>query len=489
MQSLPEPKGAAVKQSDIDAINAALTNISKWSKRPEWAKRLEAVVEEHVGQIETEFELGSRDELIDEIGPETYVNGVLTNAFEDFLTRGGPPDEEKNVVDDYLRRRGYREVGTGRRYLEALRDSSISFYEVLESDPGGRVVLRDRICGGEPIQLNDGETSRHLVKWDRVACRILNVNGEMMISGAPLPFDIEAASDMEKRILAAARQAEPEMLGRITEMPDEVRHKVSIYLIQLAFAPTVTNEWLAQLLTELETQQPDAQNFDYDDLAFIEARWPIRPERSAALRSALDRASGPTLLRDPAEPHTWLWLDKSQDLAENTNHAVNDEIDAIPSAPGGTCPVTLRIDGSELLLETTSKKSAARGRAFVESLLAGMIGAPAEKSSTLDEIAEILESGEGAPIDEDRNLLTHVERSRQQDLQTLREWLDQPSPALDGMTPRQAAQESAMRLSLTDLLKGLENTDERLSRESGASALDYRWLWQELGIPRDDEPT
>jgi hypothetical protein len=54
---------------------------------------------------------------------------VLTAcAVEDFLTRSHDKDG-RNVVDDYLKRRGWKESVTNKRYMQALRDSKMSLYE------------------------------------------------------------------------------------------------------------------------------------------------------------------------------------------------------------------------------------------------------------------------------------------------------------------------------------------------------------------------
>lgn len=48
-------------------------------------------------------------------------------VFEDFLSRNVSPNN-KNIIDDYLARRGRRENVVGRRYLQQLRNSVLSPY-------------------------------------------------------------------------------------------------------------------------------------------------------------------------------------------------------------------------------------------------------------------------------------------------------------------------------------------------------------------------
>ena len=56
----------------------------------------------------------------------------------------------RNVVDDYLKRRAWKEPAAIKRYLEALRRSTMSVYEVIDTTPGSHFVVRDLVRGGEP---------------------------------------------------------------------------------------------------------------------------------------------------------------------------------------------------------------------------------------------------------------------------------------------------------------------------------------------------
>src|SRR5439155_480926 len=57
-----------------------------------------------------------------------------------------------------------------------------------------------------------------------------------------------------------------------------------------------------------------------------------------------------------------------------------------------------------------------------------------------------------------------------------RGWLDEPLPALDGRTPRQAAGLKSARPKLISLLKEMENLSAR-ERLDGQPAYDFGWMW------------
>ena len=60
--------------------------------------------------------------------------------------------------------------------------------------------------------------------------------------------------------------------------------------------------------------------------------------------------------------------------------------------------------------------------------------------------------------------------------------LDDPHPAVEGKTLRQAAKTRRGREKVIDWLKQLENTEYRRAAQQGHRPYDTSWLWRELGI-------
>ena len=102
---------------------------------------------------------------------------------EDFFTARFGAQGERHVVDDCLRRRGWRESVPARRYLEALRDSTVSPYEVVDIVPGHSVTVRDLIHGGGPVRVEERRGSQPAALWDRLAARIVAVQGKNRFTG------------------------------------------------------------------------------------------------------------------------------------------------------------------------------------------------------------------------------------------------------------------------------------------------------------------
>ena len=88
----------------------SLQGVMKWLRRDEWPEAFTDVLEKHLTPACSKWDL-TIEELPSVIGEDWYMN-LWGCAFEDFLTR--EYDDNRNIVDDYLKRRGWKESATNR---------------------------------------------------------------------------------------------------------------------------------------------------------------------------------------------------------------------------------------------------------------------------------------------------------------------------------------------------------------------------------------
>jgi len=121
----------------------SLQGLMKWLTRDQWSGRFAEVYDDHLLPTCDQTDLDV-DEIISILGEDWFMRTVWGCAFEDFLTRDF--DDGSNVVDDYLKRRGWKEGASTRAYMAALRTSVMSFYEV--SDIVRDTSARGTLCAG-----------------------------------------------------------------------------------------------------------------------------------------------------------------------------------------------------------------------------------------------------------------------------------------------------------------------------------------------------
>ena len=88
-----------------------------------WRQRLQDVVAEHL--MPALEELGVHHDDLSELLGEQWVGVLWGCGFEDFL---GRRYGEENIVDLYLKRRGWQETALNRAYFTGLRDAPVSLY-------------------------------------------------------------------------------------------------------------------------------------------------------------------------------------------------------------------------------------------------------------------------------------------------------------------------------------------------------------------------
>ena len=223
-----------------------------------WRDRLQEVVAAHLMPAFEEFEI-DRDGLADLLGEQW--SGVLWGCgFEDFL---GQQYEDGNIVDLYLKRRGWKETVLNRAYFAALRDTPVSLFEVSDVQPGTSMALRDLLSDAAPVTVREKSATRTLKQWDRIAVRLVAERDHHVISGALLPFSAEASDFLFAGLRDALKLKKRDAL-RLT------REQLQ------GCAPIFTATWLFTEIARAQTPvPPQLSNSDGDDVVFHDLRFPL----------------------------------------------------------------------------------------------------------------------------------------------------------------------------------------------------------------------
>lgn len=464
------------KRSETDK---AIRNIMNWADRPEWIGQQKEVFEAHLTPVCENLGYGQEElaRVLDEHGYSGMLFGMM---FEDFLSSRFSPDD-KNIIDDYLQRRSWRESVGGRHYLQQLRDSILSFYEVVDVSTGQYCDLRDLVRGGSILRVYEHSGTQNMFKWDHIAARVLKLDGKYVFSGGLLPFPQEAARSL-LRVLDNARQSfnkEPALAAvDKTLLPDVI----DAQLLKDA-CPAFTSIWLVHTLEKLHAPLPKMVNRDGEALAFTNTRFPFLEEHREDIAQRLDSAR--EWERDHPDEHRWLWFPEPNAINNNPGHGI-----AVETFQDGRRPIsgTLELTSGALNLTTNSMERVQRSKNVLETLLHGFIGPALTKIQTPEQMMAEHESsppGDGNRETEDSidpEIVSEIIQSHLD--QHYRQCLDEPIPALDNKTPRQCARSKTGRKKVIDWLKHLENNELRRATSQGQIPYDSRWMWKELELTR-----
>ncbi|AML51933.1 hypothetical protein [Falsihalocynthiibacter arcticus] len=422
-----------------------------------WSGRLQEVVAEHLMPALDEFDL-EYDDLPEVLG-EPWPGVLWGCGFEDFLSR---QYEDDNIVDLYLKRRGWNEPAANREYFGALRDTPVRLYEVSGVQPGVSMVLGDLLGDTKPVTVLEGSATQSLKQWDRIVVRVIAENDAHVISGALLAFSQEAVAFL--------------IDGLSTVLSVDKNDELSLTTKQLLkCAPIFTNAWLFTALPRaLSEELPELSNADGEDIMFHDLRFPFetgvtQKEVSLCLNEANFFAA------DGARCWTWLAPHSSKAPRERDGLMLESQTD------GRTVLGHLELKGKALLINVNSSARADRVRNLVMNAAGQHLKQPlttirtVEQMMAEEQVESDLEDADEIPPEIARQIVQeHMD-------QHYRETLDAPIPALGGKSPNQAVRSKAGRAKVVDWLKKLENNSAK-HRNDAIEEYDFGWMWAELGL-------
>ncbi len=422
-----------------------------------WRERLQDVVAEHLMPALEEFEV-EHDELADLLGEQW--SGVLWGCgFEDFL---GRRYGDENIVDHYLKRRGWKETVLNRAYFAALRDAPVSLYEVSDVRPGTSIVLRDLLTDAEPATVQEMSATRSLKQWARIAVRVVAERNHHVISGVLLPFSTDAVDLLFAGLRDALKLKKREALQLSR---DQLR----------SCAPVFTSDWLFTALPRALTPAlPKFCNSDGDEVMFHDLRFPLATGVTQKdLAARLDR------VKDfiPESPQFWNWLAPRKRRTGTAASGIMLET----QMDGGTVLGSLELKGKALLVTVNSDKRAAKVEALVIKAAGAFLKQPLTTIRTVEQM--MAEKGPVRPSEEADEVPAEIAQQITRDYtdKHYRETLDAPVPALGGKSPRQAVRSVTGRERVIEWLKLLENRSAQ-HRDDPIAKYDFGWMWTELGL-------
>lgn len=410
------------------------------------------------------------------------VSTVWGASFEDLLATNMP--DGRNLADEYLKRRGWKESASTREYIAGLRHSVMSLYEVSGLIPGESMLLRDLIRGGEPIRVMEKSGSQGLRQWDRIATRVIPLRDRSVISGTLMRLDHEASDILEKRLAKIARkgvrQTKREAQGQDsgTDQKTIAVQSATDQLLNMA-AFMFTNLWLSDELKAAQGNQfPDLCNAEGDPIAFTRMYFPLKSGIT------LDQVAGalntlPALQQEDARFWNWLSDNDPQEKAPPMKQSAGSLVSRMED---GTLVLgTISLQARRLTLEVNSEARAKRGRALLGQSISALVGPPLVEHLDL---ADLRKARRAEPTSDP---LSHsLEEKRDFIKRTLdahyRKVIEEPIPALGNKSPRTLIKTPKGREMVAAWLKRVENHGQYKESDDPMRSYDFTWLWNELGL-------
>jgi hypothetical protein len=418
-------------------IAQAVERISQYALHDDWSEHRRAHAEAMLGDVLDDYGLDLQDclEEVDALGLAGRLVDFLNESF--LAARFGK--QRANVIDAYLKQRGWQETPRAREYLQAMRDTPVSLYEVQDLLPGEWIDLKDVVRGGALRRVNEKLGSQDLKRWDRLAARVVVAKDETMLTGGVLALTHDTGAALEA------------FLGRRRK---NARIGDHIFL----------QAWLQSLLDYGRRPPPGLTNTDGETLLLTKTRLPAGKGAAPKIAQRMDALEG--WEREQDEATSWLWQ------------------------PGPDTPRTIhavaRLADGALVIETNSRERMERALTMLRPAFGPLVG---EGLTSHEDPMQLLRHAapRRARDSADEELAgPEVEAALRQFKDAhYRRVLDEPVPMLGNKTPRACARTKAGRARLVRWLRELENGELHSAAAAGRAAYDFEWLWQELGVRPD----
>lgn len=459
----------------------SLSGLMKWLSHDDWREAFFAVFDMHLSACDVHDV--EPNELESLIGGAAFMN-LWGCAFEDFLTR--QDSEGRNIVDDYLTRRGWKETATAKRYMTDLRHSVMSLYEVSDIVPGESFLARDLVRGGEPVRVHERSGSKTLAEWDRVAARLVHMGSQTEMAGGVLLYDRAISEDLLedlKKMVAKLPEHRKRLAGEMgveATNPIVVEELSEAGLLRVS-GPIFSSHWLSEILDRVLDPQPlSFTNSDGEDLVLFTVCYPLGRGVSAnPVRTALEAIE---CLR-PASENFWNWI-RAEDtgpLADTKQRKKTERRISTTMEDGAIVLGTIELKGLQLIFGANSVERVKAGREMLEAALGKLVSEPTIEQQTPAELmAAPSEKKQALPPDlssAETRALVHLNLDR-----LYRQQLDEPIPMLGDVSPRTAIRSKQEREKVVSWIKTLENHMAHVPSDDPMAGYEFGWLWEELGI-------
>ena len=357
-------------------------------------------------------------------------------------------------INDYLLSPSGPGLNAGQRdWLQQMGQRSLRLYDVTDVVQGQQMTLCDALDReAEPLVVRERSGTQNLKPGELLGCRILRAGDHFEMSGSAYLFTLLTGP----RVLALVRE-HSQAFGK---QLDSSRKMGLIIML----------EWLQHWLKP--APMPTLiDHYSGDPMKMITDHYRVNDE--VALAQALATQS------DVEGDRQEGWS-RHMDCTDGQVRA------RVHINPGK------KADQIELFYRT--QRYADEGRRWFEALVGASVTFVKRKvQETSDVMAAAQRPGGRATSKKGKSLSTSAPQLDAATMVQLMStaihdsyahWADEPIPALDHKTPRQAVKTSAGLERVKGLLRSYESSEAAQAAQQGRTEISYDFLWQALGLTR-----
>lgn len=380
---------------------------------------------------------------------EETTSGIQLNLTEWLLAEGSilVKGDSRRISDYLIGPFGPTLTADQRDWIQQLAQRPLRLYRVTDVRPDEQITLCDAILGdAEPVVVLERAGSQSIQPGMLIGVRIMRAGDHFELSGAAYPFSILAGEALADRLSQTAQEAE----HQTGPTHGQALVLMSSWLQQYVAPPsmpTMIDHYSGQPMVSITDHY---RVLDWDALTLA---------LQACADVEGDRANGWTRLLDCDDGQ------RRPSLSINSSKK-QDQIEVF----------------------YTTQRYADQGREWLDALTGPALGLIRRKVSDPKSWAQQGKKSSaktskslGLPDIDPQDLTKLISGFLQR---SYANWCDEPVPALDNKTPRQAIQTTAGLERVKGLLRSYESSETQQAQQQGRTPVSYDFLWAAIGLSR-----
>lgn len=377
--------------------------------------------------------------------PEEDYAGIMFNAMEWLVADGFMTikDQEHRVADLLLNRGGPLFSIEQRQWLERLTTIPLRLYEIVALTPGESLSLRDVMLPDRPPDLVwEKSGSQQASLYDLIAARLVPVDDHLELSGAVFAFPRNECWALLEELRDELEEAEPD-----SALAKEITGVIIPY------------HWLKLFVSEV------------------------------AIPQLVDQVTGESVLfvTDHFQVHNWAALARALSGEADIVGSHEQGWSRLFEGPDGLSRESLRIDPGKhpdrLKVIYHTQRYADVGRPWFEALAGKAVAFRSREISDpkgmLANLPADAAKQSTPPTLPPEQLTALIEQKTHQ---LYANWANEPIPALNDRTPREAITTPEGLAQVKFLLHTYAHNEATLAIDQQRGEISYDFLWHSLGI-------
>ena len=367
----------------------------------------------------------------------------------DIHARGGV----RRINDYLLSPAGPRLNAAQRDWIQQLGQRPLRLYDVTDVVQGQQMTLCDALDkDAEPIVVRERSGTQDLKPGELLGCRILRVGDHFQMSGAGYLFTVLSG----QRVLSVVRE-HGQNLGQHLGAPREMGLLIMLEWLQHWLKPAPMPTLIDHYSGEPMKMITDHYRVD-DELALarlLATQSDVEGDRKEGWSRQMDCTDGQVRARVHINPGKKA---NQLELFYRTQRYADEGRVWFEALVGESVTFVKR-----KMEEAADVMSKAQKQGAITSSRSGKSSSASAPSLDAATMAQLMSK------------VIH---------NTYAHWADEPIPALDHKTPRQAIKTSAGLERVKGLLRSYEASEASQAEQQGRSEISYDFLWASLGLTR-----